>query len=236
MKLNERSFSPARATARPPAKTRNQPTPPPATGLRERRRAATTAAFVDAAELVIAAKGFDRATMQDVARAAGCAPGTIYLYFAHKDELFTGMVSKHVAALTPLMRAALADAANPLAALRSHLAVLLGYFNAHRTFFQIFYTAGPGGRAHVACNMKGEALKLHLETKAAAVSVVKAAQRKRLVRRDVAAAELVEFISAVNTVTLARWALAAEAPSPAEQLDLLWKLHTGGLGAVGATP
>jgi TetR/AcrR family fatty acid metabolism transcriptional regulator len=43
--------------------------------------------LLDAATRVFAAKGFNGATIRDVARAAGVADGTIYNYFANKEAL-----------------------------------------------------------------------------------------------------------------------------------------------------
>ena len=44
--------------------------------------------ILDAAERVFFRKGYDRATMDDVASAAELSKGTLYLYFKSKDELY----------------------------------------------------------------------------------------------------------------------------------------------------
>ena len=51
------------------------------------REAATRRSILDAARDVFVAKGFHEATTHDVARAAGLSVGSIYTYFASKDEL-----------------------------------------------------------------------------------------------------------------------------------------------------
>jgi len=108
---------------------------------------------------------------------------------------------------------------------------MLRYFNEHLAFFRIFYTAAPGGRAHLPSNLRGDALEAYLDSKALAVKSVHAGQAKGLFRKDVSASELVEFTDAVLVVTLARWSLEERPPSSDAQFDLLWKLVTGGLGA-----
>ena len=50
------------------------------------------AVILRAALLVFAKKGFYDATMEDIAQKAGVAKGTLYLYFASKEELFSRMV------------------------------------------------------------------------------------------------------------------------------------------------
>ena len=47
--------------------------------------------ILDAATKVFAVKGFERATIADVARAAGVAEGSIYNYFKNKDDLLVSI-------------------------------------------------------------------------------------------------------------------------------------------------
>jgi AcrR family transcriptional regulator len=50
--------------------------------------------ILDAATKVFAEKGVHRATIKDIARAAGIADGTIYNYFANKDALLIGILDR----------------------------------------------------------------------------------------------------------------------------------------------
>jgi AcrR family transcriptional regulator len=52
------------------------------------------AQILDAATAVFAERGFHRATIRDVARAAGIADGTIYLYFPSKSDLLVGILDR----------------------------------------------------------------------------------------------------------------------------------------------
>jgi AcrR family transcriptional regulator len=49
--------------------------------------------ILQAAAQVFAQKGFHRATIRDVAKAAGVADGTIYNYFENKTDLLVGMLN-----------------------------------------------------------------------------------------------------------------------------------------------
>jgi len=49
---------------------------------------ARRAAIVEAARSVFAGRGFQGASLDDIARAADVAKGTLYLYFSNKEELF----------------------------------------------------------------------------------------------------------------------------------------------------
>jgi len=48
--------------------------------------------IMDGARTVFLAAGFDGASMNDVARAAGVSKGTLYAYFNSKDELFEAII------------------------------------------------------------------------------------------------------------------------------------------------
>src|SRR5215472_2023489 len=50
--------------------------------------------ILDAATRVFASKGFNRATIRDVAQDAGVADGTIYNYFGNKTDLLFGLLDR----------------------------------------------------------------------------------------------------------------------------------------------
>ena len=54
------------------------------------------ALILDAAVIVFAQSGFDRARVSDIARAAGVADGTIYLYFKNKDDLLIRLFEERI--------------------------------------------------------------------------------------------------------------------------------------------
>lgn len=74
-------------------------------GRRERNKQDKLRRLVAAAQRLFAAKGFDAATIQEIAAAADIAAGTLYLYAASKDDLLV-LVSR--AALEDLFEQAFA--------------------------------------------------------------------------------------------------------------------------------
>jgi AcrR family transcriptional regulator len=50
--------------------------------------------IIEGARAVFLAQGFDAASMNDIARAAGVSKGTLYVYFKHKEELFEAIVER----------------------------------------------------------------------------------------------------------------------------------------------
>src|SRR2546428_1190638 len=65
--------------------------------------------ILDAAIRVFAERGFHSATVAEIARAAGVADGTIYLYFKGKDDLLLRLFDEKMTGLVAEVKAALAQ-------------------------------------------------------------------------------------------------------------------------------
>ena len=76
------------------------PPPAAATGPRRRSKATRPQELLDAALALFVEKGFAATRTDDVARGAGVSKGTLYLYYASKEELFKAVVRHN---LTPLI-------------------------------------------------------------------------------------------------------------------------------------
>lgn len=207
-----------------------------ATLFKRARRRAVCDTFTAAAEDVIARKGYAGATMHEIAREAGCAAGTLYLYYRNKEQLFRAILDRRSAEMFPRLRAATADVRDPLEKLRLNTAAFLDYFNSHRAVFRIFYSAEPGGRAHLPSSLSGKALRRYLDFKKFEVRLMRQAQAAGRARKDLPAEELVEMMHGLTLATMARWSLTRAAPSRAEQMRRLWGFTASGLGARGAQP
>lgn len=69
----------------------------PATALRAEQRALTRRRLLDAAATVFAHRGFDGATVEEIARQAGATTGALYSNFAGKEALFLALFEQTVA-------------------------------------------------------------------------------------------------------------------------------------------
>ena len=76
------------------------------------------AAILDAATVTFAKSGYFNAQVADIARTAGVAAGTVYLYFRSKDEILTSIFDRTVQEAIAEGRQALAAVDDPLERLR----------------------------------------------------------------------------------------------------------------------
>ena len=63
---------------------------------KEREKQQRREEIIQAAEQIFFSKGFDRSTMDDVAEKAELSKGTIYLYFASKEDLYMAVARKSI--------------------------------------------------------------------------------------------------------------------------------------------
>ena len=66
----------------------------PPLSRRERQSVARSEQILDAAARLFAERGFHRTTTRDIAEAADVAEGTLYNYFANKDDLLMGIMRR----------------------------------------------------------------------------------------------------------------------------------------------
>src|SRR6516225_10777621 len=78
-------------------------------GARLAKAAARREAILEAALDEFSARGFAAARLEDVAKRAGVAKGTIYLYFADKEALFQELVRFQIGPVMGAFAAALAS-------------------------------------------------------------------------------------------------------------------------------
>ena len=69
------------------------------------KRARTRKRLIEAAAAVIGEKGFDRASLEDIAALAGMTRGAVYGNFKNKEELFLALIETQWKPIVPPLRA-----------------------------------------------------------------------------------------------------------------------------------
>jgi TetR/AcrR family transcriptional regulator, fatty acid metabolism regulator protein len=81
--------------------------------------------ILSAAERIFARHGFFAAKVSDVAKEAGVADGTIYLYFKSKDDLLISLFERRMQQVNDTLRTAIAPLASPREQLRAFITAYL---------------------------------------------------------------------------------------------------------------
>ena len=94
-------------------------------------RASTRDRILDAALSVFAAKGYHRATVDDIVRASETSKGAVYHYFEGKEAVFVALVDEFAERLATAVAATIGERHGALAKVEGALTAVLGTFAAN---------------------------------------------------------------------------------------------------------
>jgi len=94
--------------------------------------------FIDAARRVFGERGFEQATMEAIAEAAGVAKGTLYLYYPSKQAIHDATFAAGMAEIEQLIKERMDRATTAREAIEAFVTVRTEYFQQHPNFFRIY--------------------------------------------------------------------------------------------------
>jgi AcrR family transcriptional regulator len=106
---------------------------------KEREREKRRAGILEAAKTAFFTRGFQSATMDQVARAAELSKGTLYLYFSCKEELYVSILLEGLDKLIRRFRQAVNRASGWEAKLRAVGEAFFRYYREEKNYFQILF-------------------------------------------------------------------------------------------------
>src|SRR5262249_32142866 len=118
--------------------------------------------ILDAARRVFAARGFSAATVDEIARQAGIAKGTIYLYYRSKTDVYAGAALEGLRELHEQVMREVRDAASPFEKVRAFIESKARYFERNVDFFRLYYAELHELSAD-ACGVHVEMQQLYLQ-------------------------------------------------------------------------
>ena len=150
---------------------------------RERERLGRKADILRAAEQVFAAKGYHRASIGEIARAAEYGTGTVYLYFKDKEALYVELFEAKIRELIEVIQRRINKQPRALEALQQLICARMEYFDRNRPFFQIYVREGMnlGWSKHERWDGIRRLYESYLEL---LTRLIRAGQRQRLLRKS----------------------------------------------------
>ena len=118
------------------------------TGLtrKDREKARHRLEILEAAEAVFAEKGFHGATAEEIARRAEFAVGTIYNFFAGKEDLYIAVIVERANQMLQVLSKVLSESAgDPMQAIERFVEEKAAFFAEHAPFFRLFHKEQLGG-------------------------------------------------------------------------------------------
>lgn len=111
---------------------------------REREREGRKRAILEAAKVVFFSKGFQSATMDQIAEAAELSKGTVYAYFANKEDLYVTILLEGLGLLHECFQRAVAGKPDWEEKLRSIGWAYYEFFRENRSYYNILFLMQHG--------------------------------------------------------------------------------------------
>ncbi len=164
--------------------------------------------ILTAATKVFARKGFPAARISDIARDAGVADGTVYLYFQGKDDLLTSIFQETMEQFLLAGRKIVAEVDDPAARIRTLVDLHLSILGADRDLAAVFQIELRSGRKAMSL-LSQDKLVEYFDLLA---SSVEEGQSRELFRTDVRPKMVARILWGAVDEVVTHWVLA-EKPS-----------------------
>jgi TetR/AcrR family fatty acid metabolism transcriptional regulator len=190
----------------------------------------------EAALRVLSARGPAGATMREIAREAGVAKGTLYLYFKNRDELCRRTAEDACSEIADRLEATLQEHRPFPETLRALVRTKVELFHAHRELFRVYlamrHPEGEARRDSRRGRREDHLYRSYLERLSAFLRA--AMDRGEVRRRD--PFRLALFLAeGINGILLQRLA-ESDSPSPEQEADWIVSTLLSGLVPEGSTP
>lgn len=188
------------------------------------------AEILEAARRVFARKGFEGATVDEIADAAGLGKGTVYLYFHSKRDIYMEALKRGFAALLEETARNVAGASTAAEKIRAFITTRIRYADAHKDFISIYHAEFGQIRA---ATFNKDFRTLYLQQAKALEAVLRDASARgeiRPLRADRAAFTIYEMTRGLMTHRLLGWSKA----TADEDIDFLFELVWHGLSESSA--
>ena len=160
--------------------------------------------IMQAALKIFSRKGYSPAAVDEVAREAGIAKGTLYLYFQDKEDLFFSTIMYVFDNLASNMESNINESANPLEILENLAFCQLQFFSQNRDFFGIFQTVLNENLLSTHKKMFNEILKKKMDLLDYESKIVDRGKREGFIRKDIETQDIVISFDGMvgNTIKL----------------------------------
>ena len=167
---------------------------------KERDRQLRQADILHASEHIFAQKGYDKATMQDIAREAQYATGTVYLYFKDKESLYFSLLEEKISDMMSIIKEKTAGVKDVKIMLNILIYESLAFFENNQDFFHIFVSETSKFRWVIDRKIVSSALMSeHMNYLA---DIIRRAQQQKIIRNDFKTEHIADIFAAILSTVI----------------------------------
>jgi AcrR family transcriptional regulator len=183
------------------------------------------AEILEAARRVFAEKGFEQASVDEIAHAAGVAKGTVYLYYPSKRELYWEALKSGLESMCTELESRVHQAGSTEAKIRAFMSAKMSYFEKHSDFFRIYHSEFAQAALHPTYTHK-DFKDYHDRQLGLLAAALQEGIRARAIRKmdvDDAAFAILHLTRSVIYRRLLGWVAHDPAHDVEFMFDLTWK-------------
>ena len=193
--------------------------------LRQKNHAAQ---ILEAGEKLFAKKGFYPTTMEEVARAAGLAKGTIYLHFDDKRDLFFSIIEKKLDILLEKIEKEMRKDEFPSQRIKLAIGIHLRFLEENRDFFKIMQALPESLKQEMERKLKGRVI----EKQSRYVEILDQLIRKGIRNQEIKSLDsrklAVILVGMMHSLTI-YWISRKEKGSLSQDDSLVWQVFWEGI-------
>lgn len=193
--------------------------------LRQKNHAAQ---ILEAGEKLFAKKGFYPTTMEEVARAAGLAKGTIYLHFDDKRDLFFSIIEKKLDILLEKIEKEMRKHEFPSQRIKLAIGIHLRFLEENRDFFKIMQALPESLKQEMERRLKGRVI----EKQSRYVEILDQLIRKGIRNQEIKSLDsrklAVILVGMMHSLTI-YWISRKEKGSLSQDDSLVWQVFWEGI-------
>jgi AcrR family transcriptional regulator len=183
------------------------------------------AEILEAARKVFGERGYNEAPVEAIARAAGLAKGTLYLYYRSKSEIYWAALRNGLMALAEEIRCNVQAAGTIEAKIRAFMETKITYFDRNHDFFRIYYAEAGNVVKHPAYSHE-HFQDLYLQQMSVLMGALKQAMKRKTIRKvraEAAAFAILDITRGAILHRLLGWSKTSIQEDVSSLFDLIWK-------------
>ncbi|ETR69122.1 MAG: TetR/AcrR family transcriptional regulator, fatty acid metabolism regulator protein [Candidatus Magnetoglobus multicellularis str. Araruama] len=183
--------------------------------------------ILDAAVKIFAEQGFHNSTISQIAREAGVADGTIYLYFKNKQDILFQFFAYKTRLVFDHFKEAVDKESNAIDKLRCLIRIHFEEFQRDRNMAEVYRMETRQSHRQMESQIK-EMTKMYLDLIS---SIVEQGQEEATMRQDIFLALVKRFILGAVEEVINVWVISGGKYDLLSQADPLVDLFLKGIGA-----
>ncbi len=193
-----------------------------------KRRRDFAAQILQAAEKLFAKKGFYPTTIDEIAKEAKSAKGTIYLYFNNKEDLFFSVIETKLDLLLNKIQEAVKKPGSASQRIKAAISIHLKFLEENKNFFKVMQSFPEGLKKKLERKLKGRVV----EKQSRYIEILDRLIQEAIDRKEIKALDskklAVILMGIVHSLTV-YWISQREKKSLSSDKSLAWQVFWEGV-------